>query len=187
MKIEMTNASACRLSLRRSLFAVAAIVLPMMELSACATPAEAPLAAPRAILGAVKVRVSDLERAVNFYQQVFGLEQVGTFDLMHPPGSGRRLREAALKPRDPDRPRAETLDIFRDTLILMQRADGTPYEAPDDLANLVIMVPDVDAAARAARALGGAALAPPIEIAPGLRLIFLRDPDGNVVECVEAR
>jgi len=120
----------------------------------------------------VVASVSDLEQSIGFYQGLLGLPKL--FDRRYSdPRSGRSQRVVGFLVggsvvlelgADPDRPR---------------KVDGSASPI------LALSVADIEDAHRRLRDAGVTPLMPPTEMAPGVHMIFLRDPDGRTIELVQ--
>jgi lactoylglutathione lyase len=115
------------------------------------------------------IRVHDLERSLAFYR-LFGFEKtLGPIGpepvaiVMHPSGVELNL---ILNAPDPSTPN-----------VLMD----VPVKAPG-ITHVALSCPDVDAATRALEAAGITLSGGPVRFPTGARAIFVRDPDGVVIE-----
>lgn len=120
----------------------------------------------------VVMQVSDLPRSVDFYCGLLGLEKLFERSFTDPRNGrtqqvvgclvgGRVVLELGA---DPARPR---------------KIDGSSSPV------LALSVADIEAAHREILAAGVTPLMPPTEMAPGLFMIFLRDPDGRTIELAQ--
>jgi catechol 2,3-dioxygenase-like lactoylglutathione lyase family enzyme len=106
--------------------------------------------APRpSALGPMKYRVGDMDKSVEFYKRVLGMQEVFRVRNAYPPNDPNMLIEVGLK-------FGNTVDEAKadkgNTLVLMNREKAAqPYKAPDDLPNFIITVADVDAVAKRTR------------------------------------
>ena len=123
-------------------------------------------------LAHIGIRVHDLERSVRFYALLgftktlgpIGPEPVAILD--HPSGVEINLILNAPKANAPN--------------ILM--------DVPDKhagITHIALHCPDIDAAKASLEAHGITISGGPIQFSPGARGIFVRDPDGNVIELHE--
>lgn len=140
--------------------------------------------------------VSDLDASVRFYTEGIGFREVGSFDV-----SADLARDAGLTDSKPLHVRVLALGEGEHAtkLKLMQVADATPKTGDTDFIHsrtgfryLTIVVADADAAVTRLATLGvkplaKSPLALPESLAPGMHLICVRDPDGNVVELIGPR
>jgi catechol 2,3-dioxygenase-like lactoylglutathione lyase family enzyme len=130
----------------------------------------------------VGITVSDLDRAVDFYRDVLGLSVVAEFavsgeafetgvdiedasaQFAHLDGGGIRIELVAYDPA----------------------ADGLPTPQLNDAGatHLGLEVDDLDAFYSELPS-GVDTLSPPQTTATGTRILFLRDPEGNLVEILE--
>jgi len=114
--------------------------------------------------------VQDLDRAIDFYTSVLGMEQAQRLDvpdmnlieviLVFPPGRGAAV-------------------------VLMQYTDDADHTYKDDGGKLVLRVGDCVAVAEAARAAGHEVTREPAEY-PGFgKIAFVKDPDGHTLELLD--
>jgi predicted enzyme related to lactoylglutathione lyase len=131
------------------------------------------------------LQVSDLDRAVAFYAEAFGARHLGgplsvkedTAELFMdgPAGTGFRMSLIGL---DDD-----ILELFEFA------ADGVPpwaQRSPGRLPHLALEVEDVDDALARVEHAGGTRLFSAVRPFGSTRLIYASDPDGNVIELLEA-
>ena len=140
--------------------------------------------------------VSDLDASVRFYTEGIGFREVGGFDV-----SADLARDAGLTDSKPLHVRVLALGEGEDAtkLKLMQVAGTAPKTGDTDFIHsrtgfryLTIVVADADAALARLATLGVKPLAKspialPESLAPGMHLICVRDPDGNLVELIGPR
>ena len=117
----------------------------------------------------VSIRCRDLEASIDFYQRMFDAKVI----LRRIPGVGRRI---------------VFLWIGESMLELMEM--GSPSEAVDPLNYLGvhhvgIKAEDFEAAYRDLKAKGAIFVGEPLEPTPGIRLAFIREPNGAVIELVQ--
>jgi lactoylglutathione lyase len=113
--------------------------------------------------------VSDVRRSVAFYRDVLG------FQFAKPPSDrGCEGRSGSLKIGIYDR--AWLTELFGDRS--RQAIAGNPFL-------LSMTVSDLDAVYQHLLAAKVEAIAPPTEMSWGQRVIFLEDPDGNLLEIVQ--
>ncbi len=118
------------------------------------------------------MQVSDLARSVDFYHGLLSLEKL--FERSYTdPRTGRSQQVVGCLVggsvvlelgADPERPR---------------KVDGSSSPV------LALSVVDIHEAHRRLLAAGVAPLMPPTEMAPGIFMIFLRDPDGRTIELAQ--
>lgn len=133
-----------------------------------------PMATPVPILGLAHlgIRVHDLERSVRFYEILGFAKTVGPIGpepvaiLEHPSGVEVNLVLNAPNATEPN--------------ILMD----VP-EKHAGITHFALLCPDIDAAKATLEAQGIALSGGPVQFFPGARGIFVRDPDGNVIELHE--
>lgn len=120
-------------------------------------------------LAHVGIRVHDLQRSVGFYERLGFRKTVGPVGpepvaiLEHPSGLEVNLVLNALQATAPN--------------VLMDSA-----EKHAGITHIALLCPDIMAAKAALEAAGISLSGGPIEFMPGIRGIFVRDPDGNVIE-----
>jgi catechol 2,3-dioxygenase-like lactoylglutathione lyase family enzyme len=118
-----------------------------------------------------RLLVGDFPATFRFYRDIVGLPTT------YPPESAGPYAEFELGGE-------KYLGLFDRGLML--DAVGRPAElerTQDVHALLCISVPDVDAEAERLRALGVELAAPPADHEPwGMRTVYVRDPEGNLVE-----
>lgn len=120
----------------------------------------------------VAVTVSDMDRALTFYRDLLGCEELGqlvlddgTFKLVFLRAGTGYVELFAHRP-----PAAPA---------------GAPAAAPAvGIQHIAFKTADVDAVAARLAAAGAALMEVPRNAPGGVRLAFLHDPDGNVVELV---
>jgi len=123
-------------------------------------------------LAHVGIRVHDLERSTRFYELLGFARTAGPIGpepvaiLQHPSGLEVNLVINAPRPTD--------------TNVLM--------DVPDKhagITHIALLCPDLDEARRLLDAAGIPLSGGPVEFVPGVRGIFIRDPDRNVIELHE--
>ena len=118
-----------------------------------------------------RLLVSDFPATFRFYREVVGLPTTSSPDASGP------YAEFELGGD-------KYLGLFDRALML--EAVGQPADLPraaDDQALLCISVDDVDAEAQRLQGLGVELAAPPADHEPwGMRTVYVRDPEGNLVE-----
>lgn len=122
-------------------------------------------------LGGVGIGVSDLAAATAFYCDVFGLSTlVPRLEL-------ETMTEAIL-----------TAEGSHVALILMQHTDGVDRDLGETGGKVVFNVPDPAATVALAVEHGGAVMREPEpnEMMGGKHIGFVTDPDGQVIELIEA-
>ncbi len=117
----------------------------------------------------VSLRCRDIESSVDFFRRMFDAKVI----LRRIPGEGRRI---------------VFLRIGDSMLELMEM--GSPAEPVDALNHLGvhhigIKAEDFEAAYRDLKAKGAVFVGEPFEPTPGIRLAFLREPNGAVIELVQ--
>ncbi|MBN1564423.1 MAG: VOC family protein [Anaerolineae bacterium] len=118
--------------------------------------------------------VSDLDRALHFYQKLLGFRLLGHIDL-------HDERERTLT----------HLDTGRGVIALVSAAldpaqpAGTHDERQTGIPHLALRVTDIDAIAQTLRDAGVTFTREPVTLPHGVRVAFCTDPDGTVIELVE--
>jgi lactoylglutathione lyase len=120
-------------------------------------------------LGAVGIGVSDLARSTDFYSRVLGMTQTQTFKLGY-------MDEVVLAYEG------------RSAVVLMHYTDGKQHHYKDLPIKLVLYVTDPKAVADAIRAEGLEITREPapIESLGGAMVGLAKDPDGYVIELLQA-
>ena len=126
---------------------------------------------PTRSLAAVGIVVQDLDRAVEFYTSIIGMEQAQRIDV-------------------PDMNLIEVILTFPGSrgaaVVLMQYTDDEDRSYKDDGGKVVLQVGDCVAVAEAARAAGHEVTREPAEY-PGFgKIAFVKDPDGHTLELLGA-
>lgn len=132
------------------------------------------MSAPIPVLGLahIGIRVHELERSVRFYALLGFTKTLGPVGpepvaiLEHPAGVEINLVLNAPNAREPN--------------ILMD----VP-EKHAGITHFALLCPDILAAKASFESQGISLSGGPIELMPGMRAIFVRDPDGNVIELHE--
>ena len=114
----------------------------------------------------VTFAVSDLERAVDFYEKVLGLSK--KYQFSNYAGFDCGGVEIGLAPGT-----------------LRQAVDGTPLGEREGTPCVDLMVRDVDEAYRVLRGQGVRFLKEPRDTPWGGRIALFADPDGNVLQLVQ--
>ena len=122
-------------------------------------------------LAAVGIVVQDLNKAIDFYTSIIGMEQGQRIDV-------------------PDKSLVEVVLTFPGSrgaaVVLMQFSDGEDRTYKDDGGKVVLQVGDCVGVTEAARAAGYAVTREPGEY-PGFGMIsMIQDPDGRTVELMGA-
>jgi catechol 2,3-dioxygenase-like lactoylglutathione lyase family enzyme len=136
----------------------------------------------------VGIGCHDLAVMRRFYEQTLGLQFVS--ELRVPAQTAQRYR---LARGDATVLRLQTSSGERLKLIAPDDAPALPDEQPGyvfdrpNVTYLTFIIADIHAVTRRVLAQGGSAMSgeTPIEGRPGLFVVFLRDPEGNIVELVQ--
>jgi glyoxylase I family protein len=129
----------------------------------------------------VCIRVSGMERALEFYCDVLGFDVVFDVEL-----SGRSLEQVTREPGAHGRMVGGLLGGTSVELLEIDSRAGSPvvHSGPKlGYTNISLTVADLDTA-HAAAADAGADPGPVVEIG-GVRMFFVRDPDGTPIEIIE--
>jgi len=131
----------------------------------------------------VCINVSDVERSLAFYRDVLGLRVI--FDVQL---GGEGMEAATGEAGARGRMVGCLVPGSRVTLELLgfahrAEAPSQAARAPVGYSNVALAVPDL-AAARAALVARGARPGLPVEVG-GVRMLFVRDPDGTAIELIE--
>ena len=129
--------------------------------------------------------VSDLERAVEFYRDVIGMEVTSRYERTGPGVEsvvgyqGAHLKIALMGAGGVH------------SLELIEYLSPTPAERPTNersvlgASHLAIQVDNIAELFQAAVDNGAASLNPPTEVAPGRIACYMQDPEGNWIELIE--
>ncbi|MEX0665903.1 MAG: VOC family protein [Acidimicrobiia bacterium] len=140
------------------------------------------------------VNCSDLERSVEFYEQVLGFKSIARFGSGVRDGTGLRLGEKVdWEMVYLDDPRGE----FQFAVDLVKwhspTSDGHAYDRANHLGiyRMALMTNDIDAAYNELCCLGVECVSPPatLQMGPGipeLRALLFPDPDGAMLELIES-
>ena len=129
--------------------------------------------------------VSDLERAVEFYRDVIGMEVTTRYERTGPGVEavvgykGAHLQVALMGAGGVH------------ALELIKYHSPAPAERPTSersvlgASHLAVQVDNIDDLFQAAVDNGATSLNPPTEVAPGRTACYMQDPDGNWIELIE--
>ena len=134
---------------------------------------DAPLLRPLA-LSHIGITVADLDRSLQYYRQVLGFQVI--YDNQAEEGADRVL-----------------IGLIAGTAVELVKKSGDAGLSrikeinPDAIgfSCITFSVPDVDEAYAALEAAGLANMDPPVTLPVGFRLVFCRDPDGNLLELID--
>jgi catechol 2,3-dioxygenase-like lactoylglutathione lyase family enzyme len=123
-------------------------------------------------LSHIGITVADLDRSLQYYRKVLGFQLI--YDNQAEEGADRVLIgliagaavELIKKSGDAGLGRIKEIDAI-------------------GFSCITFSVPDVDEAYAALEAAGLANMDPPVTLPVGFRLVFLRDPDGNLLELID--
>ena len=147
-------------------------------------------ASTRADFGIV---VSDINEAAEFYKNALGLVEVEGFDVPADMGGNSGLSDhqpfhvRVFKVADDERATQVKIMQFKDAP--GKRVDNTFIHSSYGIRYLTFYVTDIAASVDRARKAGAVILAKgpvelPEDLAPGVYLAVVRDPDGNMIEFV---
>lgn len=137
------------------------------------------------VLHHVGLRVADAERAAAFYVDVLGaaplvrptaLEGRGADQAAQHPGV--RMRVAMVSFGD------VAVELFE--FVGDDRPAWAAGPAEGTIPHLALQVPDTDAALERVEAAGGRRVWPAVDRFGRARCVYVRDPDGNVLELLDA-
>ena len=135
----------------------------------------------------VALRVSDLQRATDFYLAVFGAErsldepmaiegEVAEMTVNGPAGTKMGIEMLAF-------PGGGAVELFRFEQPAYPTGPAKPWET--GLMHFAVQVDDVDATLERALAAGAEKFWPEVYELGSLRITYILDPDGNVVELID--
>jgi catechol 2,3-dioxygenase-like lactoylglutathione lyase family enzyme len=127
-------------------------------------------------LSHIGIHVSNLQRSLEYYRQVFGYQLV--YDNEAESGQDRVL-----------------IGVVAGTAIELVKKAGGGGQGADTLTSpngvgfsgITFSVPDVDDAYAALASRGLANMEPPVTLPNGIRLVLFRDPDGNLLEVIDLK
>jgi lactoylglutathione lyase len=137
--------------------------------------------------------VSDVDKTAEFYKNALGLVEVEGFDVPADMGANTGLSDnqpfhvRVFKVADDDNATQVKIMQFKDAP--GKRIDNTFIHSSYGVRYLTFYVSNITASVERARKAGAVILAKgPVElpknIAPGLHLALVRDPDGNMIELI---
>ena len=184
----MTSTTKCLITLFGAIFVLCALIGGANTRSAPATQAE--FTRTTVDLGAV---VSDVEKAVKFYTEAIGFTELEGFSV-----SGSLAADSGLSDGKPLNVRVLILgEGASATKLKLMQVPGTASKRSDNsfihsqlgYSYLTVFVSDTDRALARLKRAGSAPLAKgpvalPADLAPGIYLTLVRDPDGNLIELV---
>ncbi len=123
---------------------------------------------------AIRVLATDPEALAAFYEKAFGMSEtrrpVNTATTKEIAINGGATPDIARKSTDP-------------LIVLYTRPQNAPAGA---MASLILEVPSLEQAIESVKANGGTLIRPPAVSGEGLHYAFVKDPDGNQIELLEA-
>ena len=149
--------------------------LPLAFLAVIATPALAQPAVPSVQHFMLGISVADIDKTTKWYVDMLGFKVTKELSMGQAGGKLRFLENGN-----------ERLElVYAPGTKLGEQRPMPPAPAMNGFVQIAMEVPDLDVA-RAALVAKGAA---PSEITPipplGIRVFFMRDPEGNIVELVQ--
>ena len=150
--------------------------IPTVVLAACLIAAATAVSAqPGGIhVRAIRVLATDPEALATFYEKAFGMSE--TRRPLNGPTTKEIVINTGLTP-EVARKAATT------PIVLYTRPQNSPAGA---MAALIIEVPNLEKSIESVVANGGTLMRPAAKSGEGLRYAFLKDPDGNQIELLEA-
>lgn len=130
---------------------------------------------PDTYLSYFGIRVTDLDRSVAFYTRHFGLKEVGRGGLEVVGGAGR-----AVLLRDPMTGSKLELNCYPEGSEF-----AAPYDVGEGLDHLCFRVKNMTEVLRRLEAEGIRPVSLPPEVADGVSIAYVRDPDGIWIELWE--
>ena len=122
----------------------------------------------------IRVLATDPDALAVFYEKAFGMSETRR------PLDGATTKEIVINS-------GATAEIARRAsttpIVLYTRPQNAPAGA---MASLILEVPSLEKAIASVQANGGTLMRPAATSGEGLRYAFLKDPDGNQIELVEA-
>lgn len=127
----------------------------------------------------VSIYVSDMDRSLHFYRDVFGFEPIFDDKI-----EGAGLSAIAGVPDTHGRALGGRIGELRVELLELSNVPRQPRPPGLGLAVLSMHVPNADAAYQSVLALGYRCRSAPVDVL-GTRMFFALDPDGQGIEMVE--
>jgi catechol 2,3-dioxygenase-like lactoylglutathione lyase family enzyme len=129
--------------------------------------------------------VTDLEKAIAFYRDVVGLPEVRRLERDGGPiDNVLGYRNTHIKGAMLSLGEGHLLELIQ---YINPNPDGRPTEERAVIggSHLGLRVEDIDAEFAKLVANGAKDLNPPVEVAPGRKVCYMQDPDGNWIELLE--
>lgn len=120
------------------------------------------------------MQVADLSASLSFYVDLLGFEKLFERDYEDPRRPAAQNRIASCRT-----PGGEV------AFELLQLGDGSSKIDGSAAPVLAFSVQDLEDTHRRLIDAGAQILMPPTEMAPGILMLFLSDPDGRTIECAE--
>ena len=123
---------------------------------------------------AIRILATDPETLATFYEKAFGMSETRR------PVNTATTKEIAINS-------GATADLARKStntpIVIYTRPQNAPAGA---MASIILEVPTLEKAIASVQANGGTLMRPAATSGEGLHYAFLKDPDGNQIELVEA-
>lgn len=139
----------------------------------------------------VGISVADLDRAVKFYCDAFGMAVVAQIAFDSQTESGRYEtilgikgvagRVALLKVGDTQ------LELFEFSTPVPRRAEASRPVSDHGISHFCIEVSDIEEMCERLREAGASFHCPPLEFFGRVKATYVRDPEGNVFEVIEKK
>jgi predicted enzyme related to lactoylglutathione lyase len=167
--------------LRYSIGCILGVVLFGLSVTASAeeTKVTTPRNATEARIGFVKIKVGDLEKAIDFYHRVLQMQDIGRIG-----DKSGQIQEATLK-FGASVAQAKASD-HTGIVLVFQATLKKQFQATDDIPVAVLTVPDVAAVAKRAADAGFTVSKPPRDVG-NVVAAEIRDSSGNVVELIHLK
>jgi catechol 2,3-dioxygenase-like lactoylglutathione lyase family enzyme len=127
--------------------------------------------------------VGDLDRSVRFYTEFFGLREIARNELR-----GRMISaQTELEGSVIDVALLAGTNVLLE-LLCYRSPEGQPHRpraCDPGAAHVCMVVEDLDATYAALRAGGAALHARPAQLGAGTKMVYIRDPDGILVEVIQ--
>jgi predicted enzyme related to lactoylglutathione lyase len=167
--------------LRYSIGCVLAAIILGLSITAGAeeTKVATPRNATEARIGFVKIKVGDLEKAVDFYRRVLQMQDIGRIG-----DKSGKIQEATLK-FGTSVAEAKASD-HTGIVLVFQATLKTQFQATDDIPVAVLTVPDVAVVAKRAADAGFTVSKPPRDVG-NVIAAEIKDSSGNLVELIHLK
>jgi lactoylglutathione lyase len=134
----------------------------------------------------VGICVTDLERAVAFYETTLGLERISEATLSPERSEAAGFGHVGFRMVRMQTNYGERIKLIETTPAPLRDDAPGPILGHAGISYLTFVVADIDAALKRIRQAGVKTFSDePIQTRPGTRLLFFRDSEGNPLELVE--